>query len=117
MARTDWTRRADCRRGQHALTFRPVTGGQDSGPGTAGFTRAVEQVRAYVRREPGAWSALAELSRTDPEGTTRSLLALGTVLLDVAAAAFEMTPDEMLVKVSTTVDLARLEDSRRADSR
>ena len=97
----------------------PVLGGDGQGTAEepAGFTTTVEHVRAYVRREPGAWSALAELSRSDPEGTTRSLLALGTVLLDVAAGAFRLTPDEMLAKVSTTVDRARLEGSRPADSR
>ena len=99
------------------LPFLLVLGGEQEQVEPDGFTATVNYVRAYVRREPGAWSSLAALSRADPEGTTRALLALGTVLLDVAAGAFELTSDEMLVKVSTTVDLARLEDSRRADSR
>ncbi len=117
MVRKDQTGASAVARATLALPSPPVLGGDGQTTGGAGFTATVEQVRAYVRREPGAWSALAELSRRDPEGTTRSLLALGTVLLDVAAGAFDLTPDEMLVKVSTTVDLARLEDSRRADSR
>lgn len=81
------------------------------------FAATVRYVRGYVRHEPGAWSALAALARADPEGTTRALLALGTVLLDVAAEAFQLRPEEMLAKVSATVDLAQLEASRRADSR
>lgn len=64
----------------------------------------VERVQAYVRREPGAWSSLAEATRSDPEGTTRSLLALGTVLLDIAAGAFSLAPEEVLEKVARSLD-------------
>ena len=81
------------------------------------FTSTVERVQAYVRSEPGAWASVAAQARTDPEGTTGSLLALGTVLLDIAAQAFDLSPDEMLDKVTRTVDLQRLEESRKADSR
>ncbi len=81
------------------------------------FAQTVERVQAYVRREPGAWAAFAEHSRSDPEATTRALLALGTVLLDIAATAYEITPDEMLTKVTRTIDLHRRQESRRADSR
>jgi hypothetical protein len=35
----------------------------------------------------------------DPGGTTTSLVALGTVLLDIAAGAFQIPPDQMLAKV------------------
>ncbi|MFP5218948.1 MAG: hypothetical protein ACLGIG_04320 [Actinomycetes bacterium] len=83
----------------------------------ASFARTVEHVHAYVRREPGAWSSFAQLARSDPEGTTRSLLTLGTVLLDIAADAYRLTSDEMLHKVTHTVDLHRREESRRSDSR
>ena len=83
----------------------------------ASFTATVSRVEAYVRSEPGAWQAFAQQARDDPEGTTRSLLALGTVLLDIAASAYELTPAEMLGKVSRTVELHRLEQSRLADSR
>jgi hypothetical protein len=81
------------------------------------FARTVEAVSAYVRSEPGAWTSVAALVREDPEGAMRSMLALGAVLLDISAAAYELSPDEMLAKVRRTVDLQRLEDSRRADSR
>jgi hypothetical protein len=81
------------------------------------FAATVERVRAYVRSEPGSWSTLAGQARADPEGVTRSLLTLGTVLLDIAAGAFRVPPDEMLRKVTRTLDLHRLEQSRRADSR
>jgi hypothetical protein len=81
------------------------------------FGVTVDLVQAYVRGEPGAWSAFVVQSRADPEGTARSLLTLGAVLLDIAAGAFRLSPDEMLDKVTRTVDLHRLEQSRRADSR
>jgi len=81
------------------------------------FSRTVDAVAAYVRSEPGAWAAVAALVREDPEGAMRSMLALGAVLLDISAEAFEVTPDAMLGKVRRTVDLQRLEDSRRGDSR
>lgn len=86
-------------------------------PDPASFARTVERVHSYVRSEPGAWSAFADLARSDPEGTTGSLLTLGTVLLDIAADAYRLTPDEMLHKVAQTVDLHRREQSRRSDSR
>jgi hypothetical protein len=81
------------------------------------FDATVDLVQAYVRSEPGAWSAFAVQARADPEGTARSLLTLGAVLLDIAAGAFQLTPGEMLDKVTRTVDLHRLEQSRRSDSR
>jgi hypothetical protein len=61
----------------------------------------VRAVQAYVRSEPGAHSRLMDSARSDPEGTTSSLVALGTVLLDIAAGAFSLTPDEMLEKVAS----------------
>jgi hypothetical protein len=81
------------------------------------FARTVEAVSAYVRREPGAWAAVAALVREDPEGAMRAMLALGAVLLDISAEVFELAPEEMLQKVRRTVDLQRLEESRRGDSR
>lgn len=75
------------------------------------FADTVRAVQAYVRSEPGAHSSLMDTARRDPEGTTLSLVALGAVLLDIAAGAFSMTPDEMLEKVAAGVtegnDLAR----------
>lgn len=69
----------------------------------ARFAQTLRAVQAYVRSEPGANAALMETARRDPEGTTVSLVALGTVLLDIAAGAFRLTPDEMLDKVAVRV--------------
>ena len=72
------------------------------------FATTVEQVKGFVRHDPGAWSGLAASARQDPEGTTRALLALGTVLLDIAAGAFRLTPDQVLEKVAASA--AELEE-------
>ncbi|MBK5305388.1 MAG: hypothetical protein JJD92_01730 [Frankiaceae bacterium] len=81
------------------------------GPDLQAFTRTVAHVQAYVRREPGAYADLVAAAEQDPIGTTTSLVALGAVLLDMAAGAFSLTPDEMLTKVSAGIvgsdDLAR----------
>jgi hypothetical protein len=69
----------------------------------ARLAETVRAVQAYVRSEPGAHSSLMDTARRDPEGTTTSLVALGTVLLDIAAGAFSLTPDEMLEKVAAQV--------------
>ena len=70
---------------------------------TAKFADTVALVQAYVRSEPGAHSRLMQAARSDPEGMTASLVALGTVLLDIASGAFSLTPDEMLEKVAARV--------------
>jgi hypothetical protein len=67
------------------------------------FMEALDAVQAYVRSEPGAHSALMDAARRDPEGMTTSLVALGAVLLDLAAGAFRLTPDEMLDKVAAQI--------------
>ena len=72
-------------------------------PERARFEGTLRSVQAYVRSEPGAHSTLMETARRDPEGTTLSLVALGAVLLDIAAGAFHLTPDEMLEKVAAGV--------------
>ena len=72
-------------------------------PERARFADTVRAVQAYVRSEPGAHSSLMDTARRDPEGTTLSLVALGAVLLDIAAGAFHLTPDEMLDKVAAGV--------------
>ena len=72
-------------------------------PDPAHFAQTLRAVQAYVRAEPGAHSALMATARRDPEGTTTSLVALGAVLLDIAAGAFRLTPDEMLDKVAARV--------------
>lgn len=69
----------------------------------AHFAQTLRAVQAYVRAEPGAHTALMATARRDPEGTTTSLVSLGTVLLDIAAGAFRLTPDEMLEKVAARV--------------
>ena len=77
-------------------------------PGAEAFATTVAHVQAYVRREQGAWSRLVETAHTDPDGTTRALLALGTVLLDIAAGAFRLTPEQVLEKVAASA--AELEE-------
>lgn len=69
-------------------------------PEPEAFSRAVDLMTAYVRREDGAYAALMDAAHGDPESMTQSLIALGAVLLDIAAGAFQLTPDEMLGKVS-----------------
>ena len=73
------------------------------GPDLQAFTRTVAHVQSYVRSEPGAYSSLVTAAESDPVGTTTSLVALGAVLLDIAAGAFSLTPDEMLAKVSAGI--------------
>lgn len=73
------------------------------GPDLQAFTRTVEQVQAYVRSEPGAYAGLVETAEMDPVGTMTSLVALGAVLLDIAAGAFSLTADDMLAKVSAGI--------------
>ena len=81
------------------------------GPDLHSFTRTVAHVQSYVRSEAGAYSTLVAAAEEDPVGTTTSLVALGAVLLDIAAGAFSLTPDEMLAKVSAGIigseDIAR----------
>jgi hypothetical protein len=73
------------------------------GPDLQALERTVAHVQSYVRSEPGAYSALVTLAEEDPTGTTMSLVALGAVLLDVAAGAFSLTAEEMLAKVSAGI--------------
>lgn len=80
-----------------------ATEDQDASFDPAAFALTVERVQAYVRREPGAWAGLAQAARDDPERTTRTLLGLGTVLLDIAAGAFSLSPEEVLEKVSRSI--------------
>ena len=85
-----------------------MTAGGEASPDAQVFSTTVDRVQAYVRREPGAWSALSEAASADPQGTTRALLALGTVLLDIAAGAFRLTPEQVLEKVAASA--AELEE-------
>ncbi len=72
-------------------------------PDPAIFNRHLALVQAYVQSRPGSHTALMDAANADPEGMTTSIVALGAVLLDVAAGAFRMTPDEMLAKIATGV--------------
>jgi hypothetical protein len=81
----------------------PVDTSLPHAPDLLSFSRTVGHVQAYVRSEPGAYAALLATAQTDPAGTTSSLLALGAVLLDIAAGAFSLSPDEMLAKVSAGI--------------
>lgn len=72
-------------------------------PDVARFGETVRTVQSYVRSEPGSGAALRAEARRDPEGTALSLVALGAVLLDLAAGAFSLTPDQMLDKVAAHV--------------
>lgn len=72
-------------------------------PDLGSFSRTVGHVQAYVRSEPGAYTDLMASAQEDPAGTTASLVALGAVLLDIAAGAFSLSPDEMLAKVSAGI--------------
>ncbi|MCU1672631.1 MAG: hypothetical protein JWN77_744 [Frankiales bacterium] len=79
-------------------------------PDPAAFVRTVAHVQSYVRSESGAYRALMDSTRLDPVGTTTSLLALGAVLLDIASAAFSLTPDDMLAKVSAQINTLEASD-------
>lgn len=76
---------------------------RDHAPDPETFTRTVAHVQSYVRSEPGAYSALMTAAHANPAGTTTSLVALGAVLLDIAAGAFSLSADEMLEKISAGI--------------
>lgn len=67
------------------------------------FTQHLALVQAYVRSEPGGFAALMAAANADPERLTMSIVALGAVLLDIAAGAYKLTPDEMLQKLASGV--------------
>ncbi len=72
-------------------------------PDPATFTQHLALVQAFVRAQPGAHAALMDAVHDDPETLTMSIVALGAVLLDIAAGAFKMSPDDMLDKVALGV--------------
>lgn len=72
-------------------------------PDPAIFTVHLALVHDYVRARSGAHAALMEAAHADPETLTMSLVALGAVLLDIAAGAYKLTPDEMLGKLADGV--------------
>jgi len=73
-------------------------------PDHATFTRHLQLVRDYVQSAPGSHSALMAAARAEPEQVTMSIVALGAVLLDIAAGAFHLTADQMLEKVAQTLE-------------
>ena len=73
-------------------------------PDHATFTRHLHLVRRYVQRAPGSHAALMTAARSEPEQVTMSIVALGAVLLDIAAGAFHLTADQMLEKVAQTLE-------------
>ena len=75
----------------------------DLAPDPATFAEHFSLVRAFVARQPGAHSALMVAANEDPEAMTTSIVALGAVLLDIASAAFHLTPDEMMAKLASGV--------------
>lgn len=68
------------------------------------FGRHVALVRAYVDSEPGAWRSLVAAAVEDPPAVTSSIVALGAVLLDVAAQAHDLAPLEMLDRLAGVFD-------------
>lgn len=76
----------------------------DIAPDPETFSRHLQLVQAYVKSAPGSHSALMEAARSDPEQITMSIVALGAVLLDIAAGAFHLTPEQMLDKVARSIE-------------
>ena len=79
---------------------RPVT---ELVPDPETFARHFALVQAYVKSAPGSHTALLETARAEPEEMTMSIVALGAVLLDIAAGAFRLTPEQMLDKVGESI--------------
>jgi hypothetical protein len=67
------------------------------------FARHFQLVQDYVTSSPGSHSALMAAAREEPEEVTMSIVALGAVLLDIAAGAFRLTPEQMLAKVGENI--------------
>jgi hypothetical protein len=76
----------------------------DIAPEPETFARHLRLVRAYVDGAPGSYSDLMTAARAEPEEVTKSIVALGAMLLDIAAGAFRLTPEQMLDKVARTIE-------------
>ena len=72
-------------------------------PGRERFAEALQHVRRTCAASPARTARCSARPAATPRAMTLSLVALGTVLLDIAAGAFRLTPDEMLDKVSARV--------------
>jgi hypothetical protein len=75
------------------------------------FGRHFSLVQDFVSSHPGSQAALLDTAREEPEAMTMSIVALGAVLLDIAAGAFRLTPEQMLDKVAQGIH--RLRDDER----
>ena len=92
-------------RRQQTVTVRQVERAPtDIAPDPDVFARHLQLVQAYVKSAPGSHSALMDAARTEPEQVTMSIVALGAVLLDIAAGAFHLTPEQMLDKVAQSIE-------------
>ena len=76
----------------------------DIAPEPETFARHLRLVRAYVDGAPGSYAALMTAARSEPEEVTKSIVALGAVLLDIASGAFRLTPEQMLDKVTRSIE-------------
>lgn len=76
---------------------------QDLAPDPVIFGHHFELVRDYVASKPGSHAAMMEAARDTPEAMTNSVVALGAVLLDIAAGAHGLTPSAMLDRLADIV--------------
>lgn len=76
---------------------------QDLAPDPASFSAHFALVRAYVAGTPGSHAAMMAAARENPEAMTNSVVALGAVLLDLAAEAHHLTPTAMLDRLADIV--------------
>ncbi len=76
---------------------------QDLAPDPASFGAHFALVRDYVAGTPGSHAALMAAANASPEAMTNSVVALGAVLLDIAAEAHHLTPIAMLDRLADIV--------------
>ena len=76
---------------------------QDLAPSPASFGAHFALVRDYVAGTLGSHAALMSAARENPEAMTSSVVALGAVLLDIAAEAHHLTPIAMLDRLADMV--------------
>jgi hypothetical protein len=78
--------------------------GTEIAPSPEVFSHHLHLVQDYVKSKPGSHQALMAAARREPEEITMSIVALGAVLLDIAAGAFHLTPEQMLDKVALSIE-------------
>ena len=76
---------------------------QELAPDPASFRAHFALVRDYVAGAPGSHAAMMAAAREAPEDMTNSVVALGAVLLDLAAEAHHLTPTAMLDRLAEIV--------------